>query len=212
MRQAYTQAGWSPADVELIECHATGTPVGDAVEIESLKELWGRAGWDQGQCAIGSIKSNIGHTLTAAGAAALLKVLLALEHRELPPTANFEQPAARLGLDESPFRILSRAEPWPNRGPGRPRRAAISGFGFGGINAHVLIEEWVSPAEVGRATPSCSRVRLRLSRAEGGSLSRSPSSDLRPMLGRAVGSMSSQSMSSRVGEATMQPSLPERGG
>ena len=93
------------------------------------------------------MKSNIGHALTAAGAAGLLKVLLALEHRILPPTANFNQASPRLGLDASPFRILKESEPWPTRKAGEPRRAALSGFGFGGINAHVLIEEWLGQPE-----------------------------------------------------------------
>ena len=147
MRLAYQKAGWSPRDVDLVECHATGAAVGDAVEVESLKALWGEGPGRAGQCAIGSVKSNIGHALTAAGAAGLLKVLLALEHRVLPPTANFESPAPKLGLEESPFRVLSRAEPWPERTAGEPRRAAVSGFGFGGINAHVLIEEWTGSRE-----------------------------------------------------------------
>ncbi len=157
MRQAYERAGWSPADVDLIECHATGTPKGDAVEIESLKALWGAPGWTRGQCALGSIKSNIGHALTAAGAAGLLKVLLALEHGQLPPTANFERSAPRSGLNESPFRVLREAEPWRARAPGRPRRAAVSGFGFGGINAHVLIEEWLPRAGMAHSMPRGSR-------------------------------------------------------
>ena len=145
MRLAYQKSGWQPADVDLIECHATGAPVGDAVEVESLKSLWGDSGWIQHQCAIGSVKSNIGHALTAAGAAGLLKVLLALENQVLPPTANFNQASPKLGLPGSPFRVLTQSEPWPERAAGRPRRAAVSGFGFGGINAHVLIEEWVAP-------------------------------------------------------------------
>ena len=142
MRMAYEQAGWSPGQVDLVECHAAGTPIGDAVEAESLKSLWGKTGWRKAQCAIGSVKSNIGHALTAAGAAGLLKVLLALRHRTLPPNANFERTAARLGLHESPFRVLNQAEPWLKRSDEEPRRAAVSGFGFGGINCHVLIEEW----------------------------------------------------------------------
>ena len=90
MQAAYQQAGWSPTDVDLVECHATGTPVGDAVEVESLKRLWGDrgTGWSPGQCVIGSVKSNVGHMLTAAGAAGLLKVLMAFQHETLPPTAN----------------------------------------------------------------------------------------------------------------------------
>ncbi|APW63092.1 beta-ketoacyl synthase N-terminal-like domain-containing protein [Paludisphaera borealis] len=143
MRAAYDQAGWSPDDVDLVECHATGTPVGDAVEVESLKALWSDHSIEiPGRCVIGSVKSNVGHMLTAAGAAGLLKVLLAIEHKVLPPTANHTNTSPRLGLDESPFRVLKTAEPWPPAPSGRPRRAAISGFGFGGINAHMLIEEW----------------------------------------------------------------------
>ncbi len=80
MRAACQQAGWSPTDVDLIECHATGTPVGDAVEFASLRSLWGESGWRRGQCVIGSVKSNIGHLLTAAGSAALIKTLLAMKH------------------------------------------------------------------------------------------------------------------------------------
>ena len=80
MREAYGRAGWDPREVDLIECHATGTPVGDAVEFASLRSLWGDSGWEPGQCVIGSVKSNVGHALTAAGSAGLLKVLLALKH------------------------------------------------------------------------------------------------------------------------------------
>ncbi len=147
MRAAYDQAGWSPHDVDLIECHATGTPVGDAVEFASLRALWGEAGWEPGQCVIGSVKSNFGHSLTAAGSAGLLKVLLALKHGVLPPTARFDRPAPGLNIGASPFRVLSRAEPWERKPDGRPRRVALSGFGFGGINAHALIEEWSPGSE-----------------------------------------------------------------
>lgn len=143
MRAAYQQAGWSPSDVDMIECHATGTPVGDVVEFSSLKSLWGKEGWTSGQCVIGSVKSNIGHLLTAAGSAALMKTLLAMKERTLPPTANFAQPAKGVELEKSPFRVLRQAKPWKQRKQGQPRRAAVSAFGFGGINAHLLIEEWV---------------------------------------------------------------------
>lgn len=142
MRRAYEQAQCSPHQVDYIECHATGTPVGDAVEWSSLRELWGQAGWRSGQCVLSSVKATVGHLLTGAGAAALAKVLLALRHRQLPPQANFTRPAAQLtDYASSPFRILRLAEPWDPPG-GRPRRAAVSGFGFGGINAHLILEEW----------------------------------------------------------------------
>jgi PfaB family protein len=143
MRSAYEQAGWEPSDVDMIECHATGTPVGDVVEFSSLKSLWGDDGWQPGQCVIGSVKSNIGHLLTAAGSAALMKTLLAMKTRTLPPTANFSRPANGIDLKTSPFRILQHAKPWKSRKKGQPRRAAVSAFGFGGINAHLLIEEWI---------------------------------------------------------------------
>ncbi len=142
MQMAYAAAGWQPSDVDLIECHGAGTPVGDATEIRSLKSLWGPAGWHPGQCAIGTVKSMIGHLLTAAGAAGLIKVLLGLRHATLPPSLNFKEPTPESGLSDSPFRVPTRAMPWTRRNDGTPRRAAVSAFGFGGINAHVLVEEW----------------------------------------------------------------------
>ncbi len=144
LHAAYKQAGWRPSDVQLIECHATGTPTGDAVEFDSLRKLWKD---EPGRAVIGGVKSTVGHLLTGAGAASLAKVLLAMKNRTLPPTANFDKPSATLGYEGGPFRILKAAESWESIGP---LRAAINGFGFGGINAHVLIEE---PTElVNRAT------------------------------------------------------------
>jgi acyl transferase domain-containing protein/3-hydroxymyristoyl/3-hydroxydecanoyl-(acyl carrier protein) dehydratase len=148
MRAAYEQAGWSPLDVDLIECHATGTPVGDAVELASLKQLWGDSGWREGQCVLGAVKACTGHLLTGAGAAGLTKVLLALEKETLPPQVNFENPVAPLG----PFRLLAKPEPWAKRA-GRPRRAAVSGFGFGGINAHLLVEQFAQTSPAPQPSP-----------------------------------------------------------
>ena len=143
MRAAYAQAGWQPQDLDLIECHATGTPVGDATEVASLKELWKDVA-DSGQtCIIGSVKSNIGHLLTAAGAAALTKVLLSMREGVFPPTANFSSAQPGMELEHSHFRVLAEPRPWERRGDGIPRRAAVSAFGFGGINAHLLVEEWL---------------------------------------------------------------------
>lgn len=154
MRAAYQQAGWQPQDVDLIECHATGTPVGDAVEVASLKELWNGTEPKQ-QCVIGSVKSNIGHLLTAAGAAALAKVLLALQHDTLPPTAGFNRPQPGMQLEQSPFRVLTTSEPWQRRNQQTPRRAAISAFGFGGINAHLLLEEWLGSTPLTNQNVNC---------------------------------------------------------
>lgn len=151
MREAYRRAGWSPSQVDYVECHATGTPTGDPIEVASLKALWGERGWTAGQCALGSVKSNVGHLLTAAGSAGLAKLLLALKHKTLPPTANYTKPGPLVGLDASPFRVQTEAAPWERRPDGAPRRAAVSAFGFGGINAHVLIEEHVPAAAPKRA-------------------------------------------------------------
>ena len=115
MRQAYEQAGWSPHDVDLIECHATGTPVGDGVEFQSLKTLWGETAWRRAQCVLGSVKSTVGHLLTAAGAAGVTKIVHALRDGKLPPTANYQTPGHNLDMASSPFRILTHAEEWKPR-------------------------------------------------------------------------------------------------
>jgi PfaB family protein len=146
MRAAYAQSGWAPQDVDLIECHATGTAVGDATEFASLKELWQNGPPPPKHSVLGSVKSNIGHLLTAAGAAALTKVLLAIKEGVLPPTANFSVPPAAIDLEGSPFRVLTAPKQWARRGEGVPRRAAVSAFGFGGINGHLLVEEWLPAA------------------------------------------------------------------
>jgi 3-oxoacyl-(acyl-carrier-protein) synthase/3-hydroxymyristoyl/3-hydroxydecanoyl-(acyl carrier protein) dehydratase len=142
MRAAYATADWSPEDVDYIECHGAGTLVGDAVELASLRSLWSESRWDPGQCPIGSIKSMIGHLLTAAGAAGMIKTLLAMHHGLFPPTIHFSAAPAGSPLERGPFRVQTEAEPWNRRSAGTPRRAAVSAFGFGGINAHILLEEW----------------------------------------------------------------------
>ncbi|MEM7027789.1 MAG: beta-ketoacyl synthase N-terminal-like domain-containing protein, partial [Pseudomonadota bacterium] len=139
MQSAYIQADWKPNDVQHIECHGTGTPVGDGVEFRSLNDLWESHGVD-GECIIGSVKSNVGHLLTAAGSASLIKTLLAMKNDTLPPTANFQLAADKLDMENSPFSVLAEAKPWKTQK--NTKRAAISGFGFGGINAHVLLEEY----------------------------------------------------------------------
>ncbi len=206
MRAAYRQTGWSPRDVDLIECHGTGTPLGDAAELRAMRTLWSEEATEHTEgtenqaivvgecrpCVIGSVKSNVGHLLTGAGAAGLIKVLLAMRAGVLPPSANVDRPAQGLaggdgdrgsGIGDrggnigvppvnegsigvppvnegsigvppvnegsigvppaprTPFRVLSEAQHWQRRSTDAPRRAAISAFGFGGINAHLLIEE-----------------------------------------------------------------------
>ena len=159
LRMAYDAAGWSPDMVDLIECHATGTPVGDAVEFNSLAQLWQRSAVPRtgaAPCVLSAVKSNIGHLLTAAGSAGLIKTLMAMQRGTLPPVANFEQASDKVRLADSPFAILQKSQAWERRAANVPRRAAINGFGFGGINAHLLIEEWLGEASLamyGAATP-----------------------------------------------------------
>ncbi|RPH50128.1 MAG: type I polyketide synthase [Desulfobacteraceae bacterium] len=142
MKPAYESAGWNPWDVDLIECHGTGTLAGDTTEIASLVELWGKSGWSEAQCSIGSVKSMIGHLLTGAGAAGMIKALLAMKHKILPPSLNFNRANTKSPIHGSPFRVQTETEKWRKRGKGIPRRAAVSAFGFGGINGHLLFEEW----------------------------------------------------------------------
>ncbi|MFP6615743.1 MAG: polyketide synthase [Candidatus Hydrogenedentota bacterium] len=142
MRPAYEDAGLRPQDMDHIECHATGTPIGDATEVKSLKSLWGGDHWQPKQCVLGSVKSNVGHLLTAAGSAALMKTILAMKKGVIPPTANFNSANPEMALDESPFTVLKTSQPWKKRDEQTPRRGAVSAFGFGGINAHVVLEEW----------------------------------------------------------------------
>ncbi|MBN2359332.1 MAG: 3-hydroxyacyl-[acyl-carrier-protein] dehydratase FabA, partial [Deltaproteobacteria bacterium] len=132
MADAYRIAGLQPEQVSLIECHATGTPIGDAAEARSLRQLFG----DCRDLPIGSLKSNLGHLITVAGVAGLLKVLGALRSGVRPPTRHAEAPIAELA--GTPLRLLGEAEPWRCDGP---RLAAVSAFGFGGNNAHLLVEE-----------------------------------------------------------------------
>lgn len=153
MREAYRQAGWAPEEVDLIECHGTGTPLGDAVELKSLHALWHQSHWRPGQCAVGSVKSNIGHLLTAAGVAGLIKTLLAMRDKQLPPSANFDRAPTDTELDQGPFHIQTDVRPWERRASHTPRRAAVSAFGFGGINAHLLVEEEAEEWDTRRPAP-----------------------------------------------------------
>jgi acyl transferase domain-containing protein/NAD(P)-dependent dehydrogenase (short-subunit alcohol dehydrogenase family)/acyl carrier protein len=146
LRRAYDDAGLSPADIGLLECHGTGTAVGDDTELGALREIYEQAGVAPGSVAIGSIKSQIGHTKAAAGAAGLIKLSLALHQKVLPPTINVTEPAK--ALHDSPFHLGTTARPWV-LDPARPvRRAAVSSFGFGGTNFHCVLEEHDSAARV----------------------------------------------------------------
>ncbi|HEX3477702.1 MAG TPA: SDR family oxidoreductase [Kofleriaceae bacterium] len=143
LRRAYERAGYGPETVELVEAHGTGTAAGDAAELAALREVFAAAGAAREGCALGSVKSQIGHTKAAAGSASLLKAVTALHHGVLPPTIKVTAPAAALA--GSPFYLNTRTRPWI-RGGGHPRRAAVSALGFGGTNFHLTVEEYRGPA------------------------------------------------------------------
>ncbi len=153
LRRAYESAGYGPGSVELVEAHGTGTRAGDAAEFAALREVFAAAGQaGSAWCALGSVKSQIGHTKAAAGAAGLLKAVLAVAHQTLPPTIKVDQPSGALGIDGSPFYLNTQARPW-TRAADHPRRASVSSFGFGGTNFHVTLEEYRPPAG-SRARPA----------------------------------------------------------
>ncbi|NMB77448.1 MAG: acyltransferase domain-containing protein, partial [Myxococcales bacterium] len=140
MQRAYRQAGISPAEVTLLEAHGTSTTVGDMVEAEVANELFAAAGARPGSVAVGSVKSQIGHLKSAAGIAALLKTALALHHKVLPGSLNFERPNPKIPFGTAPLTVNTRTRPWEIE-PGRARVAGVSSFGFGGTNFHVVLSE-----------------------------------------------------------------------
>ncbi|MCP4691626.1 MAG: acyltransferase domain-containing protein, partial [Desulfobacterales bacterium] len=142
LRRAYRDAGIRPSTVGLVEAHGTGTMAGDPAEVAALKDVFCEGETQRQHIALGSIKSQIGHTKAAAGAAGLVKAALALHHKILPPTINVTKPLAKLDLEHSPFYLNTETRPWFRAADNGPRRAAVSSFGFGGTNFHVVLEEY----------------------------------------------------------------------
>jgi acyl transferase domain-containing protein/acyl carrier protein/SAM-dependent methyltransferase len=146
-QDVYDRYQIDPASIQLIEAHGTGTRLGDPIEVEGLKKAFAKYTQQKAYCALGSVKSNIGHCATAAGIAGFIKLMLAVQHQQLPPTINFERLNEHIDLSGSPFYINSRLQEWPRHGAAG-RQAAISSFGFSGTNAHVVIGEYVPSAGV----------------------------------------------------------------
>jgi amino acid adenylation domain-containing protein/non-ribosomal peptide synthase protein (TIGR01720 family) len=147
--RAHARAGVDAASISYVEAHGTGTSLGDPIEIAALTQAFRAQTTEAGFCAIGSLKTNVGHLDAAAGVAGLIKAALALKHRQLPPSLHFEQANPQIPFDGSPFYVNTRLAEWPEGGT--PRRAGVSSFGLGGTNAHVVLEE--APA-VGGSGPS----------------------------------------------------------
>ncbi len=155
IRRAWRNAGVNPSPGDMIEGHGTSTPVGDVAEFESLTEVFKDLGLPASSIALGSVKSNIGHLKGAAGAAGILKAMFALRERELPPSLNFNQPNHNINFEGSPFYVNTKLQPWDVK-QGNVRRAAVSAFGFGGTNFHIVMEEYVPGRIAGESKISIS--------------------------------------------------------
>ncbi|MGW3342383.1 beta-ketoacyl synthase N-terminal-like domain-containing protein [Nonomuraea rubra] len=154
IEEAWAAAGLDPADAQFLEAHGTGTDLGDRIEVAAAAEAFRGAR----RCAIGSVKSNVGHLNAAAGVVGLIKAALMLRHRTMVPTVNVTRPHPDLALDDTPFRLLTRAEAWASPAFG-PRLAGVSSLGIGGTNVHVVLEEPPTPASDADAGPRAAGTR-----------------------------------------------------
>lgn len=137
--EAHAVAGVTADSIDYVECHGTGTYLGDPIEVAALTQAFQATSDQIGHCRIGSVKTNIGHLDTAAGVASLIKATMALHHRQMPPSLGYEKPNPAIDFETSPFRVNDRLTDWPRRD--HPRRAGVNSLGVGGTNAHVVLEE-----------------------------------------------------------------------
>ncbi|MDE0624270.1 MAG: beta-ketoacyl synthase N-terminal-like domain-containing protein, partial [Bryobacterales bacterium] len=145
IEEALSRAGVEASSVDYLEAHGTGTELGDPVEVEAAAAVYGRGRSPERPLLIGSVKTNVGHLEAAAGVAGLIKAVLAIRSGEIPRHLHFERPNPRMDWEQLPVRVTSEETPWPEAG--RPRRAAVSSFGYSGTNAHVVIEGYVEGRE-----------------------------------------------------------------
>lgn len=142
---AYAVADVEPRSIGYVEAHGAGTMLGDSMEVEALTRAFRKHTDEVGFCALGSVKTNVGHVVAAAGVTALMKTALSLEHATLPPSLNFESPNPEIDFERSPFYVPTRARHWPAESG--PRRASVNAAAFGGTNAHVVLQEPPPPTE-----------------------------------------------------------------
>ncbi|AJQ95099.1 SDR family NAD(P)-dependent oxidoreductase [Gynuella sunshinyii] len=164
-QDVYQRCGIDPRSISYIEAHGTGTRLGDPIELRALSRVYGEAGVQPQSCAIGSVKTNIGHSSAAAGVASVHKVLLAMQHKTLVPSLNFNTPNRNFDLGQSPFYVNTEVKDWVSPA-GQPRRAAVSAFGFSGTNAHLVLEEYIEPAIAPAADPHEPRAIVLSARTE----------------------------------------------
>ena len=142
LKRAYERAGYEAGTVGLVEAHGTGTMAGDPAEFEGMRDIFTNGNPEKQNIALGSVKSQIGHTKAAAGAASMIKATLALYHKVLPATINVSKPHPAMEIESTPFYLNTETRPWFSRTDGVPRRAGVSSFGFGGTNFHIAVEEY----------------------------------------------------------------------
>ncbi|MBX7432208.1 acyltransferase domain-containing protein, partial [Mycobacterium sp. Y57] len=187
VERAWHAAGVDPVRAGYVEAHGTSTRVGDATELASLTDVFGKAGAASGSIALGSVKSNIGHLKGAAGAAGLFKTVLSLHEKVLAPSLHFEHPNDNVDWDEIPFRVNTELREWPSSESGA-RCAGVSAFGFGGTNFHAVLEEYVPgryrPPDAGRSFPGATVERRSASPA--GATTPAPADRKAPLRGAAV--------------------------
>jgi acyl transferase domain-containing protein/NADPH:quinone reductase-like Zn-dependent oxidoreductase/acyl carrier protein len=139
LHEALRLANIAPETVQYVEAHGTGTSVGDPIEAAAIGAVYGKARKSEARCLIGSMKTNVGHLEAASGLAGLIKTALCLQHRQIPPSLHFETPNPQIAFDDLQLRVVQRLEPWPET-YGEPPRAGVNAFGFGGTNAHAILE------------------------------------------------------------------------
>ena len=149
--EALEVAGVDPKTISYVEAHGTGTPMGDPIEIAALTQAFRRRTTKKAFCGIGSLKTNIGHTDTAAGVGGFIKTVLALKHKEMPPSLHYEVPNPEIDFANSPFFVNAKLSKWSANGS--PRRAGVSSLGVGGTNAHVILEEAPDLEPSGKSRP-----------------------------------------------------------
>ncbi|MEA2562144.1 MAG: hypothetical protein QOH06_3648 [Acidobacteriota bacterium] len=181
--EALAVAGVDPGSVSYVEAHGTGTALGDPIEVSALTQVFRSATRKRHFCALGSVKTNLGHLDVAAGIAGLIKAVLALRHRELPPSLHFERPNPEIDFDDSPFYVNTSLSAWESNG--HPRRAGVSSFGIGGTNAHVVLEE--APEARVERPPASSRMQLLILSARSPSALEAATSNLAEFLRRDPG-------------------------
>jgi acyl transferase domain-containing protein/acyl carrier protein len=160
IRKALAEAGISPSDVGYIEAHGTGTSLGDPIELEALSEVYGEGRGPAGPCFVGSMKTNMGHLEAAAGVAGLIKAALVLKRKEIPPHLHFKALNPNVSLDPAAIAVPTERTPWPSGA--RPRRAAVSSFGFSGTNAHIVLEDAAEAATTSTGSAADDGVELIL--------------------------------------------------